>query len=84
MFDPKYVCIKILDIPDEFIDEYKLTGQDRDGWTYFEILQGCYGLPQAGILANNHLCSRLKAEGFYEATSTPGTTNGGPSNSALL
>ncbi len=31
MPDPKYVCIKISDIPDEFIDEYKLTGQDRDG-----------------------------------------------------
>jgi hypothetical protein len=69
---PKYVCIKILGIPDEFIDEYKLTGLDRDGWTYFKIHQGCYGLPQTGILANNLFHSCFKAEGFYEVASTPG------------
>ncbi len=28
---PKYICIKILDILDELIDKYKLTGLDRDG-----------------------------------------------------
>jgi hypothetical protein len=61
-----------LDILDEFIDEYKLSGLDRDGWIYFEIHHGCYGLPQAGILANNLLHSHLKAEGFYEVASTPG------------
>ena len=64
MPDPEYVCIKITDIPAEFIDEYKLVGRDRDGWTYFEICQGCYGLPQAGILANDLLRSSLLAEGY--------------------
>ena len=72
MPDPEYVRIKLSDIPDEFIKEYALTGRDRDGWIYFEIRQGCYGLPQAGILANDLLRSRLVAEGFYEAASTPG------------
>ncbi len=72
MPEPKYVHIKILDIPDEFIDKYKLKGLDRDGWIYFKIHQGCYGLPQAGILANNLLRSRFEAKGFYEAASTPG------------
>jgi hypothetical protein len=52
---PEYVCINILDIAHKFIDKYKLTGLDRDGWIYFEIGQGCYSLPQAGILANNLL-----------------------------
>ncbi len=28
---PEYVCIKILNIPQEFKDKYKLTGMDRDG-----------------------------------------------------
>jgi hypothetical protein len=69
---PKYICIKILDIPDEFIGKYKLTGLDRDGWIYLKIRQGCYGLPQAGILANDLLHSCLKNKGFYEAASTPG------------
>ncbi len=72
MPNQKYVCIKISDIPDEFINKYKLTGQDRDGWIYFKIRQGCYGLPQAGILANNLLRSCLEAEDFYEVASTPG------------
>jgi hypothetical protein len=69
---PEYVCINILDIPNEFINKHKLAGLDRDGWIYFEISQACYGLPQAGILANDLLCSCLKADGFYEAASTPG------------
>ncbi len=55
MPDPEYVCIKITDILAEIIEEYKLAGTDRDGWIYFEIRRGCYGLPQAGILANNIL-----------------------------
>jgi hypothetical protein len=55
MPEPEYICTKISDIPQEFIDEYKLIGLDRDGWIYFKTRQGCYGLPQAGILANNLL-----------------------------
>ncbi len=70
--DPEYVQIKILDIPDDFIDKYKLTGQDQDEWIYFKICQGCYGLPKAGILANDLLGSHLEAKGFYEVASTPG------------
>ena len=72
MPDPEYIRIKMTDIPDEFIEEYNLIGHDRDGWVYFEICQGCYGLPQSGILANNLLRSRLVTEGFYESFSTPG------------
>jgi hypothetical protein len=56
MEDPEYVHIKITDIPEEFILEYRLAGKDDiNGWIYFEICHGCYGLPQAGILANNLL-----------------------------
>ncbi len=71
MPEQEYVCIKILDIPNKFINKYMLTGLDQDGWIYFEIRQSCYGLPQAGILANNLLCSHLEAECVYEAASTP-------------
>ncbi len=66
---PKYVCIKILDILNKFIDKYKLTGLDCDGWIYFKICQGCYSLPKAGILANDFLRSCPETEGFYEAAS---------------
>jgi hypothetical protein len=38
MIDPKYVCIKITDIPKEFILEYDLAGKkDHNGLIYFEI-----------------------------------------------
>jgi hypothetical protein len=70
MPDPEYVRIKISDILDKFFTEYNLGGRDRNGWIYFEIGKGCYELPQAGILANDLLCSRLLTEGFYEAAST--------------
>jgi hypothetical protein len=54
--DPECVHIKITDIPKEFVLEYDLAGkEDHNGWIYFEIQCGCYGLPQAGILANNLL-----------------------------
>jgi hypothetical protein len=55
MLEPEYFRIKVSDIPEEFMKEYNLEGRDRDGWIYFEIRQGCYGLPQSGILANDLL-----------------------------
>jgi hypothetical protein len=68
----EYVQIKILDIPQELIDKYKLTGLDCDRWIYFKNHHGCYRLPQAGILANDLLQSHLEAKSLYEAASTPG------------
>ena len=69
---PEYVRIKITDIPQEFITEYKLDEFVQDGWIYFEMRRGMYGLPQAGILANNLLRDRLAKFDYYEATTTPG------------
>ena len=67
MVDPKYVRIKITNIPEEFILEYELARkEDHNRWNYFEIWRGCYGLPQAGILANDLLCGRLENEGYYK------------------
>jgi hypothetical protein len=78
---PEYVCIKILDILQEFIDEYKLTGLDCYRWIYFEICQGvCMCLdfqfrgfpPQAAalhMLSLVHLCisQGRKSEGSRES-----------------
>ncbi len=52
---PEYVRIKLADIPQEFIDEYNLTTYAHNGWIYFEITKGVYGIKQAGKLANNLL-----------------------------
>ena len=68
----KYVRIKLSDIPQEFIEEYNLTQSVQNGWIYFEILRGCYGLPQSGRLANDLLRTRLEKAGYYKAATTPG------------
>ena len=53
---PKYVKIKLIDIPDEIIIEYKLRKMATpEGNIYIEITKGMYGLPQAGLLANEQL-----------------------------
>ena len=72
MEQSKYVRIKLSDIPQEFIEEYDLTKASQNGWIYFEILHGCYGLPQSGRLANNLLCTPIEKEGYYGAATTPG------------
>jgi hypothetical protein len=52
-------CIKLLDIPQEFFDEYNLTNYAHKGSIYFEIAKGVYGLKQAGKLANDLLTKLL-------------------------
>ena len=69
MDEPEYVRIKFKDIPQEFADEYNLKEYVHDEWVYFEIIKGCYGLPQTGRLAYDLLCERLAKEGYYEAES---------------
>ena len=53
-------------------DEYNLTPYAHNGWIYFEIIKGCYGLPQAGKLANDLLRTRLNNNGYHETANTPG------------
>ncbi len=68
---PEYVRIKLADIPQEFIDKYKLNKLARDSWVYFEMRSGMYSLPQAGILANNLFQDRLDKFDYYKAAITP-------------
>ena len=72
MANPEYVRIKLSAIPQEIIDEYNLTKYVHNCWIYYEILRGCYGLPQSGRLANDLLRTRLEKAGYYEAATTPG------------
>ena len=43
-----------------------------NGWVYFEIRNGVYGLPQLGVLANILLKKRLKKHNYYHCPNTPG------------
>ena len=72
MEKPEYVQVHLKDIPQEIIDEYKLENHVRFGWVYFEVIRGCYGLPQSGRLAHDLLSERLHEVGCYEIARTPG------------
>jgi hypothetical protein len=69
----EYIKIKIDDIPEEIIVEYKLHEKvTPDGYVYIEIRKGMYGLPQAGILAQLLLEERLNAHGYSQSKAVPG------------
>jgi hypothetical protein len=69
----KYMRLQIVDMPEDVIAHYKLTDiSTHDGYIYCEIQKGMYGLPQAGIIAQQLLEKRLKAHGYRQNTITPG------------
>ena len=61
----EYARINTKEIPKELIKEYNLLPMVHNGWIYFEIVRGCYGLPQSGMLSNNLLCTRLNKNGYF-------------------
>jgi hypothetical protein len=64
---------KIDDIPEEIIVEYNLRDKvTSDGHVYVEIQKGMYGLPQAGILAQELLEKRLNKHGYSQSKTVPG------------
>ena len=60
MEQSEYVRIKLSDIPQKSINEYDLTQAVQNGWIYFEIIRGSYGLPQLVRLSNDLLRTRLE------------------------
>jgi hypothetical protein len=65
---PEYIRLKITDIPEEIIEQYKLKLLAiPDGYVYCEITQGMYGLPQAGIITQELLEKRLAEYGYYQS-----------------
>ena len=65
---PEYVKIKLRDIPEEIIDEYKLRDlSTADRNIYIEATKGMYGLPHAGLLANKQLEMRLNKHGYQQS-----------------
>lgn len=59
-------------IPTIVQKHYKLTEIAHNGFVYVQINKGMYGLPQAGILANELLEKRLSQHGYYQCRHTPG------------
>ena len=69
----EYMKIPITLFPAHIRLQYQLHGDRvKNGFVYLEIRKAIYGLPQAGILANKLLRSRLAPDGYYKVAHTPG------------
>ncbi len=69
----EYVHIKLYDIPEEIIAEYKLRKKvTEDGYVHVEIQKGMYKLPQAGILVQELLEKWLNEHGYSQSKTVPG------------
>eukprot|EP00804_Cyclotella_cryptica_P020749 CCRYP_016588-RA/>CCRYP_016588-RA protein AED:0.03 eAED:0.02 QI:0/0/0/1/1/1/3/0/1217 len=73
MVCPEYMRLKLSDIQDHIIKLYKLDKLvTTDGYVYVLIQKGMYGLPQAGIIAQQLLEKRLALKGYRQSSITPG------------
>ena len=70
---PEYIIINIRDVPDEIVREYKLKEKtSADGSVYIAANRGMYGLPHAGLLANELLETRINKRGYQQIKLVPG------------
>jgi hypothetical protein len=68
----EYMVINLSSLPQETIEKYDLIELLQDGKVYIEIQKGMYGLPQAGILANELLQRNLAKDGYRPTQHTHG------------
>jgi hypothetical protein len=62
---PKFIQVKLSNIPDEVIKEYKLREKaTKNGSIYIKAKCRMYGLPQSGLLANKLLEKQLNKHGY--------------------
>jgi hypothetical protein len=70
---PDFICIKLSDIPNEVVKEYKLREKaTKNGSIYIRAKHGMYGLPQAGLLANELLKKHLNKHSYQQSKLVPG------------
>ena len=69
----EYFRMKLELFPQDVIDRYDLSNKvDRNGNVHCEVRRGMYGLPQAGIIAQELLQERLQKAGYTQSKITPG------------
>ncbi len=69
----EYMHLKLSDMPEDVTVHYHLLDiATLNGYVYCKICQGTYGLPQAGIIAQELLAKRLKKNGYNQSKTTPG------------
>ncbi len=69
----EYFRMKLELFPQDIINEYGLRDKvDADGNVFCEVQRGMYGLPQAGIHAQDLLTKCLYKAGYQQSKITPG------------
>jgi hypothetical protein len=59
-------------MPEDVIAHYKLNEiATPEGYIYCKIQKGMYGLPQAGIIAQQLLEERLQKDGYRQSKTMP-------------
>ena len=62
---PEYIRIKLTNFPEDVIEHYSLRNKvDAKGFVYVKCVRGMYGLPHAGIIAQNLLEKWLNKNGY--------------------
>ena len=73
MEQPKYMQLKISNMPNNIIEQYKLNEKvNPNEYVYAKIQKGMYGIPQAGSTAQQLLEKQLNAKGYHQSKITPG------------
>ena len=69
----QYMRLRLADMPKDVIAHYRLNKiAIPEGYIYCEIQKGMYGLPQAGIIAQQLLEEHLQKDGYCQSKTTPG------------
>jgi hypothetical protein len=70
---PEFLRMKLDNFPDDVIEQYGLKDKvDEKGFVILRVEKGMYGLPYAGIIAQNLLEERLELHGYTQSDKTPG------------
>jgi len=71
----EYLRLRLDNFPEDVIAQYNLKDiVTNDGYVYIEVRKGMYGLPQAGLLAQELLQKRLENHGYKLSKHTPGVS----------
>jgi hypothetical protein len=68
----EYMTSPLALYPDWIIEQYDLKRHALNGKVHLELRRAVWGLPQAGILANEQLQQKLDPFGYHECVNTPG------------
>ena len=69
----EYMRLRLANMPEDVIAHYRLNKiATPEGYIYCEIQKGMYGLPHAGIIAQQLLEECLQKDGYHQSKTTPG------------